>query len=122
MLNSFFLFIAVLLFPIREQFLNVPFLSPSLWTVPSAVGEVTVSNNGRTDFLSVSWRQASGDVDSYLVTLSQRERAVHAVTVSKTNSKCDFSSLIPGHLYNISITTRSGIYENHTFVQERTRK
>ncbi|KAK1169237.1 hypothetical protein AOXY_G10206 [Acipenser oxyrinchus oxyrinchus] len=90
-------------------------------TVPSAVGEVTVSNNGRTDFLSVSWRPASGDVDSYLVTLSHRERAVHAVTVSKTNSKCDFSSLIPGHLYNISITTRSGIYENHTFVQERTR-
>ncbi|RXM98725.1 Receptor-type tyrosine-protein phosphatase beta, partial [Acipenser ruthenus] len=90
-------------------------------TVPSAVGEVTVSNNGRTDFLSVSWRLASGDVDSYLVTLSHRERAVHAVTVSKTNSKCDFSSLIPGHLYNISITTRSGIYENHTFVQERTR-
>ncbi|XP_052400439.1 receptor-type tyrosine-protein phosphatase beta, partial [Carassius gibelio] len=38
-------------------------------TVPAAVRDVTVSNNGRMDFLSVSWRAAEGDVDSYSVTL-----------------------------------------------------
>ncbi|XP_036375878.1 receptor-type tyrosine-protein phosphatase beta-like isoform X2 [Megalops cyprinoides] len=89
-------------------------------TVPAAVGEVTVSNNGRTDFLSVSWRPAQGDVDSYLVTLRDREKVVHTLAVSKSSPECVFNSLVSGRLYNISITSRSGRYENHTAVQERT--
>ncbi|XP_066579580.1 receptor-type tyrosine-protein phosphatase beta isoform X2 [Amia ocellicauda] len=89
-------------------------------TVPSAVGEITVSNNGRTDFLSVSWRPVVGDVDSYLVTLSDHEKVVHTLAVSKSSTECVFNSLVSGRLYNISITTRSGVYENHTSVQERT--
>ncbi|XP_076588386.1 receptor-type tyrosine-protein phosphatase beta isoform X2 [Chaetodon auriga] len=89
-------------------------------TVPAAVGEVTVSNNGRMDFLSVSWRPAAGDVDSYLVTLSDRDKTLHTVSVSKSSPECVFNSLVSGRLYNISITSRSGIHQNHTFVQERT--
>ncbi|KAJ8002746.1 hypothetical protein DPEC_G00162150 [Dallia pectoralis] len=89
-------------------------------TVPAAVGEVTVSNNGRMDFLSVSWRPAQGDVDSYLVTLKDRERTVHTLVVSKSSPECVFKSLVSGRLYNISITSRSGTYENYTMVQERT--
>lgn len=89
-------------------------------TVPAAVGEVTVSNNGRMDFLSVSWRPAAGEVDSYLVTLSDRERTLHTVSVSKSSPECVFNSLVSGRLYNISITSRSGAHLNHTFVQERT--
>uniref|UniRef100_A0A8C7PSI8 protein-tyrosine-phosphatase n=1 Tax=Oncorhynchus mykiss TaxID=8022 RepID=A0A8C7PSI8_ONCMY len=89
-------------------------------TVPAAVGEVTVSNNGRMDFLSVSWRLAKGDVDSYLVTLGDQEKTVHTLAVSKSSPECVFKSLVSGRLYNISITSRSGAYENHTIVQERT--
>ncbi|KAM6973817.1 receptor-type tyrosine-protein phosphatase beta [Aplochiton taeniatus] len=89
-------------------------------TVPAAVSEVTVSNNGRMDFLSVSWRVAPGDVDSYLVTLRDHEKTVHTLAVSKSSPECVFNSLVSGRLYNISITSRSGIYENHTVVQERT--
>ncbi|XP_035257470.1 receptor-type tyrosine-protein phosphatase beta-like isoform X1 [Anguilla anguilla] len=89
-------------------------------TVPAAVGEVTVSNNGRMDFLSVSWRPAAGDVDSYLVSLRYRERTVHTLAVSKASPECVFSSLVSGRLYDISIASRSGSYENHTVVQERT--
>ncbi|XP_044211802.1 receptor-type tyrosine-protein phosphatase beta-like isoform X1 [Thunnus albacares] len=89
-------------------------------TVPGAVGEVTVSNNGRMDFLSVSWRPALGDVDSYVVTLRDREKKVHTLAVSKSSPECVFNSLVSGRLYNISITSRSGNYENHTFVQART--
>ncbi|XP_055795524.1 receptor-type tyrosine-protein phosphatase beta-like isoform X2 [Salvelinus fontinalis] len=89
-------------------------------TVPAAVGEVTVSNNGRMDFLSVSWRPAQGNVDSYLVTLKDRERTVHTLVVSKSSPECVFKSLVSGRLYNISIVSRSGVYENHTIVQERT--
>ncbi|XP_041794073.1 receptor-type tyrosine-protein phosphatase beta-like isoform X2 [Chelmon rostratus] len=89
-------------------------------TVPAAVGEVTVSNNGRMDFLSVSWRPAAGEVDSYLVTLSDRDKTLHTVSVSKSSPECVFNSLVSGRLYNISITSRSGIHQNHIFVQERT--
>lgn len=91
-------------------------------SVPAAVRDVTVSNNGRMDFLSVSWRAAEGDVDNYSVTLRDQERTVHTLTVSKSSTECVFKSLVSGRLYNISVTTRSEEFENHTMVQERTRK
>uniref|UniRef100_A0A8C7L6L2 protein-tyrosine-phosphatase n=1 Tax=Oncorhynchus kisutch TaxID=8019 RepID=A0A8C7L6L2_ONCKI len=65
-------------------------------TIPAAVGEVTVSNNGRMDFLSVSWRPAKGDVDSYLVTLGDQEKTVHTLAVSKSSPECVFKSLVSG--------------------------
>ncbi|KAK5866709.1 hypothetical protein PBY51_011269 [Eleginops maclovinus] len=89
-------------------------------TAPAAVGEVTVSNNGRPDFLSVSWRAAPGDVDGYLVTLSDSVRTVHTVSVSKSSNECVFSSLESGRLYSVSIASRSGNKYNSTRVQERT--
>ncbi|XP_029379627.1 receptor-type tyrosine-protein phosphatase beta [Echeneis naucrates] len=89
-------------------------------TVPAAVGDVTVSNNGRMDFLSVSWRSAAGEVDSYLVTLRDQEKTVHTLAVSKSSPECVFNSLVSGRLYNISISSRSGTYQNLTWVQERT--
>ncbi|XP_056908618.1 receptor-type tyrosine-protein phosphatase beta-like [Takifugu flavidus] len=89
-------------------------------TVPAAVGEVTVSNNGRTDFLSASWRPSLGEVDSYLVTLSDHDRTLHIVSVSKSSPECVFNSLVSGRLYNISIGSRSGLFYNHTLVQGRT--
>uniref|UniRef100_A0AAQ4S4Y9 protein-tyrosine-phosphatase n=2 Tax=Gasterosteus aculeatus aculeatus TaxID=481459 RepID=A0AAQ4S4Y9_GASAC len=89
-------------------------------TAPAAVGEVTVSNNGRMDFLSVSWRPAPGELDGYLVTLSDRQRTLHTVSVSKSSQDCVFNSLVSGRLYNISIASRSGPHLNHTFIQERT--
>uniref|UniRef100_A0A8C4V4W5 protein-tyrosine-phosphatase n=1 Tax=Falco tinnunculus TaxID=100819 RepID=A0A8C4V4W5_FALTI len=89
-------------------------------TVPSSVTGVTVNNSGRSDYLSVSWLPASGDVDSYLVTLSHDDQIVQTLTISKSFSECSFSSLTPGTLYNVMITTKSGKYENYSFSQERT--
>ncbi|XP_041652341.1 receptor-type tyrosine-protein phosphatase beta-like [Cheilinus undulatus] len=89
-------------------------------TVPAAVGEVTVSNNGRSDFLSVSWRPSEGEVETYQVTLSDSEKTLHTVSVSKSSPECVFKSLTPGRLYNISISARSGSAHNYTYVQERT--
>lgn len=91
-------------------------------SVPSAVTDVRVSNNGRTDFLTVSWNQAAGEVDSYLVTLRDRDRTLHSVVVSKSNPGCVFNSLVSGRLYNITVSSCSGRYQNHTFIQERTRE
>ncbi|XP_036432937.1 receptor-type tyrosine-protein phosphatase beta [Colossoma macropomum] len=87
-------------------------------TVPAAVAEVRVSNNGRPDFLNVSWKAAAGDVDSYQVILKYRERIVHKLTM--TNFSSEFSSLVPGGLYAISISAESGSYKNVTVVQART--
>uniref|UniRef100_A0AAR2LZN7 protein-tyrosine-phosphatase n=1 Tax=Pygocentrus nattereri TaxID=42514 RepID=A0AAR2LZN7_PYGNA len=87
-------------------------------TVPAAVAEVMVSNNGRPDFLNVSWKAAAGDVDSYQVILKYRERIVHKLTM--TNFSSEFSSLVPGGLYTISISAESGSYRNVTVVQART--
>ncbi|XP_061631134.1 receptor-type tyrosine-protein phosphatase beta-like isoform X2 [Phyllopteryx taeniolatus] len=89
-------------------------------TVPAAVGEVNVSNNGRMDFLSVSWRPAFGEVDSYVVALRDRDKALHTLVVSKSSHQCVFSSLVSGRLYNISISTRSGTFQNHTSILGRT--
>lgn len=89
-------------------------------TVPAAIGEVTVSNNGRPDFLGVSWQPAVGDVDSYLVLLKDRDRTVHNLVVSKASPECVFNSLKSGRLYTVSIATRSGSFQNNTVVTART--
>ncbi|XP_026355815.2 receptor-type tyrosine-protein phosphatase beta isoform X2 [Ursus arctos] len=89
-------------------------------TVPSSVSGVTVNNSGRNDYLSISWLPAPGDVDNYVVTLSHGSKVVQSLVIAKSVSECSFSSLTPGRLYNVTITTRSGKYENHSFSQERT--
>ncbi|XP_057597901.1 receptor-type tyrosine-protein phosphatase beta isoform X2 [Hippopotamus amphibius kiboko] len=89
-------------------------------TVPSSVSGVTVNNSGRDDYLSISWLPAPGDVDNYVVTLSHDGRVVQSLVIAKSVSECSFSSLTPGRLYDVTITTRSGKYENHSFGQERT--
>lgn len=83
---------------------------------------VTVNNSGRNDYLSISWLPAPGDVDNYVVTLTHGNRVVQSLVIAKSVSECAFSSLTPGRLYNVTITTRSGKYENHSFSQERTGK
>ncbi|KAM6215978.1 receptor-type tyrosine-protein phosphatase beta [Rhynchocyon petersi] len=88
-------------------------------TVPSSVNGVIVNNSGRNDYLSVSWLPAPGDVDNYVVTLSH-DKVVQSLLIAKTVSECSFSSLTPGRLYNVTITTQSGKYENHSHSQERT--
>lgn len=83
---------------------------------------VTVNNSGRNDYLSVSWLPAPGDVDNYVVTLSHDGRVVQSLIIAKSVSECSFSSLTPGRLYNVTITTRSGNYASHSFSEERTGK
>uniref|UniRef100_A0AAQ5ZFT0 protein-tyrosine-phosphatase n=1 Tax=Amphiprion ocellaris TaxID=80972 RepID=A0AAQ5ZFT0_AMPOC len=95
--------------------------SDSSPSVPAAVGDVRASNNGRTDFLIVSWHPAAGEVDRYLVTLSDGERMLHALSVAESSPSCVFSSLVSGRNYNICISSCSGPHQNHSCIQERTR-
>ncbi|KAM8972134.1 receptor-type tyrosine-protein phosphatase beta [Pelodytes ibericus] len=89
-------------------------------TVPSSVNGVTVNNFGRSDYLSISWLPAAGDVDSYLVMLSHHGSVLPPLAVSKSVTECTFSSLTPGRLYNVTVITRSGKFENYSFSQEWT--
>ncbi|XP_051818434.1 receptor-type tyrosine-protein phosphatase beta [Antechinus flavipes] len=89
-------------------------------TVPASVSGVTLNNSGRSDYLSISWLPAPGDVDSYSVTLSHGDKIIQSLAIAKSTTECSFSSLTPGRLFNATITTRSGKYENHSFSQERT--
>ncbi|XP_062374632.1 receptor-type tyrosine-protein phosphatase beta [Sardina pilchardus] len=89
-------------------------------TVPAAVSAVTVSNNGRPDFLSVSWKPAEGEVDNYKVLLKYGDTTVHSQVLSKTSHECVFNSLVSGRLYTLSIATRSGSFEKVTIVKQRT--
>ncbi|XP_032364750.1 receptor-type tyrosine-protein phosphatase beta [Etheostoma spectabile] len=89
-------------------------------TAPAAVAEVMVSNHGRMDFLSVSWRPAAGDVDGYVVTLSDSRGTLHAVSVVTSSPECVFTSLVSGRLYNVSVSARSGAQLSHAVVQQRT--
>lgn len=81
---------------------------------------VTVNNSGRNDYLGISWLPAPGDVDNYVVTLAHGNLVVQSLVIAKSVSECSFSNLVPGRLYNVTITTRSGKYENYSFSQERT--
>lgn len=83
---------------------------------------VTVNNSGRNDYLSVSWLPAPGEVHHYVVTLSHDSKVVQSLITAKFVSECSFSSLTPGRLYNVTITTKSGNYESHSFSEERTGK
>ncbi|XP_072257466.1 receptor-type tyrosine-protein phosphatase beta isoform X1 [Pyxicephalus adspersus] len=89
-------------------------------TVPSSVSGVTVNNFGRTAYLSISWLPAVGYVDAYVVTLSHHGNVLPPRTLAKTVTECSFSSLTPGRLYNVTVITRSGKFENHSFSQEWT--
>ncbi|KAM4748868.1 receptor-type tyrosine-protein phosphatase beta [Rhinophrynus dorsalis] len=89
-------------------------------TVPSSVSGVTVNNFGRSDYLGISWLPAAGDVDSYFVTLSHHSIILPPLAISKSVTECSFSSLTPGRLYNVTITTKSGKFENHSYSQEWT--
>ncbi|XP_069831294.1 receptor-type tyrosine-protein phosphatase beta isoform X1 [Dendropsophus ebraccatus] len=89
-------------------------------TVPSSVSGIIVSNNGQSDYLRISWLQAIGDVDTYVVTLSHNGNILPPVILSKSIHECSFSALTPGRLYNVTVTTRSGKFENYSFSQEWT--
>uniref|UniRef100_A0AAR2L812 protein-tyrosine-phosphatase n=1 Tax=Pygocentrus nattereri TaxID=42514 RepID=A0AAR2L812_PYGNA len=89
-------------------------------TVPAAVREVSVSNNGRMDFLSVYWRHAAGDFDYYQVAIKHNNLFHQNRTVPNSQNQCVFSGLVPGRLYTVIVSTWSGTYESSVSTHGRT--
>uniref|UniRef100_A0A673UPQ2 protein-tyrosine-phosphatase n=1 Tax=Suricata suricatta TaxID=37032 RepID=A0A673UPQ2_SURSU len=80
-------------------------------TVPDKVQGVSISNSARSDYLKVSWLHATGDFDHYEVTIKNKNNFVQTKSISKTENECVFVKLVPGRLYSVTVSTRSGQYE-----------
>lgn len=90
-------------------------------TVPSPVSSLHVQSSGRTDRLTVSWQHGEGGRSSYQVLLYDSSGAtLGAQTVGADHVIHTFSGLIPGHLYQAEVVTRSGELSNSAVSRGRT--
>lgn len=89
-------------------------------TFPAAVDSLSVSSAGMDD-LTLSWNPAPGDVDHYEVTLLFNDTQVFPpVTLDSNVRSYRLTSLTPGRLYKIVVSTFSGPYQKAQFVEGRT--
>uniref|UniRef100_A0A672QMH2 protein-tyrosine-phosphatase n=1 Tax=Sinocyclocheilus grahami TaxID=75366 RepID=A0A672QMH2_SINGR len=89
-------------------------------TVPAAVSNLRVENNGDQNTLRVLWDKASGDVDSYLVSLTLPGSNSIEKALSPNSTDVVFDSLSPGKTYQVSVSTRSGTLSNKTRITVKT--
>uniref|UniRef100_A0A4W6D1H1 protein-tyrosine-phosphatase n=1 Tax=Lates calcarifer TaxID=8187 RepID=A0A4W6D1H1_LATCA len=89
-------------------------------TFPAAVGNPLISNVGTGD-LTVTWSSAPGDVDHYEVTLLFNDtRVFPPVTLGSEVRSHRLTSLTPGRLYKIVVSTFSGPNQRAQFIEGRT--
>uniref|UniRef100_UPI00358EC814 tenascin-X-like n=1 Tax=Myxine glutinosa TaxID=7769 RepID=UPI00358EC814 len=90
-------------------------------TVPSRVQHLDVQNTGRMDFLNISWTPGAGDLQQYVITLEHNGDVVYMKAVPHTLMTCSVTSLTPGRIYKVIVTSRSGGYQNQSEVSAQTR-
>uniref|UniRef100_A0A8C4R8J1 protein-tyrosine-phosphatase n=1 Tax=Eptatretus burgeri TaxID=7764 RepID=A0A8C4R8J1_EPTBU len=89
-------------------------------TVPSRVQHLDVQNVGRTDFLNISWTPGAGDLQQYVITLEHNGDVVYMKALPHSHTTCSVTSLTPGRIYNVIVTSRSGGYQNQSEVSAQT--
>ncbi|TRY92037.1 hypothetical protein DNTS_026802 [Danionella cerebrum] len=89
-------------------------------TQPSPVQKPSAVHSARDDFLKVYWNHASGDYDYYEVAIEHNGTRLQSQKLSRTQSECVFSDLVPGRLYNVNIRTWSGAYDAAISIRGRT--
>uniref|UniRef100_A0A8C2ZU76 protein-tyrosine-phosphatase n=1 Tax=Cyclopterus lumpus TaxID=8103 RepID=A0A8C2ZU76_CYCLU len=89
-------------------------------TFPAAVGNLSLCCAG-TGELSVTWSPAPGDVDHYEVTLLFNDtRVFPPVALGSAVRRHRLTSLTPGRLYKIVVSTFSGPNQRAQFIEGRT--
>ncbi|AWO98279.1 putative receptor-type tyrosine-protein phosphatase beta [Scophthalmus maximus] len=89
-------------------------------TFPAAVGNLSLGDAG-TGYLTVTWSPAPGDVDHYEVTLLFNDtRVFPPVTLGSEVWRHRLTSLTPGRLYKIVVSTFSGPNQRAQFIEGRT--
>ncbi|XP_072375045.1 receptor-type tyrosine-protein phosphatase eta isoform X1 [Scyliorhinus torazame] len=72
---------------------------------------ITLSNENTTDSLTVSWIHPPGRVENFIIDINDTqnpEALMNRTTVPSLTNKIVFSSLRPGRLYRVMVTTMSG--------------
>ncbi len=93
---------------------------PVLPAVPAAVRSLVLAGWG-TEQLQVTWSAALGDVDHYEVQLLFNDMKVFPpITLGSGVGECVLSSLTPGRLYKILVSTFSGPNQRAQFIEGRT--
>lgn len=88
--------------------------------VPAAVRSLVLAVQG-TEELQVRWAAPPGDVDHYAVQLMFNDMKVFPpVTLGSSEEKCILSSLTPGRLYKVLVSTFSGPNQRAEFIEGRT--
>ncbi|KAL0188231.1 hypothetical protein M9458_015330, partial [Cirrhinus mrigala] len=77
---------------------------------PAQVENITVLNSSNSS-LTVGWPVPLGNVDSYTVNISGAETNGSVIYSSLTNSSV-ISNLTAGRVYNLTVTTVSGVLKN----------
>uniref|UniRef100_A0A3Q3J0X5 protein-tyrosine-phosphatase n=1 Tax=Monopterus albus TaxID=43700 RepID=A0A3Q3J0X5_MONAL len=91
-------------------------------TFPAAVANLSLGDAGTGD-LTVTWSPAPGDVDHYEVTLLFNDtRVFPPVTLGSEVQHHQLTSLTPGRLYKIVVSTFSGSNQRAQFIEGRTAK
>uniref|UniRef100_A0A8C8ET52 protein-tyrosine-phosphatase n=1 Tax=Oncorhynchus tshawytscha TaxID=74940 RepID=A0A8C8ET52_ONCTS len=89
-------------------------------TFPAAVRSLALAERGTED-LRVTWLAAPGDVDHYQVQLLFNDMKVFPpITLGSSVGVCLLSSLTPGRLYKIHVSTFSGPNQRAQFIEGRT--
>ncbi|XP_029018669.1 receptor-type tyrosine-protein phosphatase beta [Betta splendens] len=89
-------------------------------TFPGSVGNLSLGNAGTGD-LMLTWSRAPGDVDHYEVTLFFNDTQVFPpVTLGSEVRHHQLTSLTPGRLYKIVVSTFSGPNQRPQFIMGRT--
>nr|ACN64933.1 protein tyrosine phosphatase [Danio rerio] len=89
-------------------------------TKPSTVQNPTAIHSARDDFLKLYWNHASGDYDYYVVTIEHNGTRLQSQKLNRTQSDCAFSDLVPGRLYNLTVSTWSGQHYSAVSIYGRT--
>ncbi|XP_047431012.1 receptor-type tyrosine-protein phosphatase beta [Mugil cephalus] len=89
-------------------------------TFPAAVRNLSLGNAGTGD-LNVTWSPAPGDVDHYEVTLLFNDtRVFPPVTLGSEVRHHQLTSLTPGRLYKIVVSSFSGTNQRAQYIEGRT--
>ncbi|XP_077143241.1 receptor-type tyrosine-protein phosphatase beta-like [Ranitomeya variabilis] len=79
-------------------------VSNTACTVPGQVSTITMNNYQSVDVLDASWTKSAGQVDNYTVSLTG---AINNTTQT-TSPQVNFTGLLPGREYNVTVQTVSG--------------
>ncbi|CAJ0967502.1 unnamed protein product [Ranitomeya imitator] len=79
-------------------------VSNTTCTVPGQVSTITMNNYKSVDVLGASWIIPAGKVDNYTVSLT----GAFNKTTQTTSTQVNFTGLLPGREYNVTVQTVSG--------------